>query len=160
MGTVEERFWRNVVHGRGCWTYENVGGNGYGKLLVNGKHTRAHRLAWKLTNGVIPTDMLVCHSCDNPSCVRPDHLFLGTNADNSADMNAKGRTARGERCAPRNPARGERDANAVLTAAKVRRIRLLYATGRISQQKIADSFGVNQTCISAVVRRFTWAHVR
>jgi hypothetical protein len=103
--------------------------------------------------------LLVCHVCDNPSCVRPEHLFLGTNADNNADMIAKGRIAMGDRVAPKARARGERSGMAVLNATKVKRIRRLYAAGRLSQQAIADKVGIDQTTVSNVVRRATWAHV-
>ncbi len=159
-GTVEEQFWRNVTKGDGCWTYKRVSQRGYGKIRANGKHLRAHRLSWEMANGPIPVGLLVCHSCDNPSCIRPDHLFLGTNADNAADRNAKGRTARGPASVQKNPARGERSGMAVLTTAKVKRIRRLYATGHYSQQAIADVIGIDQTHISRVVRGVAWAHVK
>jgi hypothetical protein len=101
--------------------------------------------------------MLICHTCDNPACVRLDHLFLGTSADNSADRDAKGRTAR---TGPRNPARGERHGKSSLKMAQVGHIRRLYATGRFSQQAIADRFGINQTNVSCIVRQVTWTHVK
>lgn len=81
-----------------CWQW--TGGcfvSGYGQIKVAGKPWKAHRLAWTLTNGEVPDGLFVLHRCDNPKCVRLDHLFLGTNADNSADMVAKGRQATGER---------------------------------------------------------------
>jgi HNH endonuclease len=72
----------------GCLTAD-----GYGAITVNGRGTRTHRVNWELTNGPIPPDMFVCHHCDNPPCCNVDHLFLGTHADNMADMRAKGRQA-------------------------------------------------------------------
>jgi hypothetical protein len=68
---------------------------GYGELMMRGKEVRAHRAAWSFENGPIPPGMHVLHRCDNPKCVRPDHLFLGTNADNMADKTRKGRTPSG-----------------------------------------------------------------
>jgi len=159
MGGVEERFWRNVTKSDGCWIYRNVSTRGYGKLLAHGKHVRANRVAWEMANGAIPEGLLVCHSCDNPSCVRLDHLFLGTNADNAADCAAKGRHAIGAAAAPKNPARGERTSTAVLNAAAIKRIRKLYAVGGYSQQAIAYKFGVDQTQVSRIVRRVAWAHI-
>ena len=72
---------------------------GYGRRKINGKTYRAHRLVWETANGPIPPDMLICHKCDNPACVRLEHLFLGTTQDNTRDRDSKGRQARpkGER---------------------------------------------------------------
>jgi predicted XRE-type DNA-binding protein len=159
MGTVEERFWSNVVKGDGCWVYKNLGHRGYGKLLAKGKHVRAHRLAWELAKGPIPAGLRVCHSCDNPSCVKIDHLFLGTDADNTADMVAKGRVAKGDAVQPKNRARGERSNRTILKDDDIRRIRDLYASGRLSQQKIANSIGIHQAQVSRIVRNEAWAHI-
>jgi HNH endonuclease len=93
--TVEARFWRLVHKGEGCWEW--IGGrmwNGYGRFVLDqeaGKNTRAHRFAWELANGPVPAGRVVCHSCDNRACVRLDHLWLGTQADNLRDMREKGR---------------------------------------------------------------------
>lgn len=92
----EVRFWSFVDRsGPGCWEWQGARLRGYGIALKGagrpGRSGRAHRVAWALTFGAVPVGMQVCHHCDNPPCVRPDHLFLGTAADNARDRESKGR---------------------------------------------------------------------
>lgn len=88
-------FWARVKKSDSCWEWTGANNGGYGRMEVAGKLTYAHRLAWELANGSGPGDLCVCHRCDNPACVRPDHLFLGTFADNMGDKISKGRQSRG-----------------------------------------------------------------
>lgn len=92
MRTVEERFWAAVDTTGDCWLWTaSKAGNGYGKIMVNGRRIGSHRLSYILHYGEIPEGLHVLHTCDNPLCVKPAHLFLGTHADNMRDASQKGR---------------------------------------------------------------------
>lgn len=112
----------------------------------------AHRIAWHLWNGPIPDGLKVLHRCDVRSCVRPEHLFLGTQADNVADMIAKGRDRR-------NPLRGERNHRSRLTDALVRAIRAEARAGAVTQRALAAKYGVSPMTVSRAVRGESWSHV-
>lgn len=89
---MRDKFWSKVNKTETCWLWAGpFAGKGYGQLNADGKRWRASRLAYTLECGPIPDGMFVCHHCDTPACVRPDHLFLGTNSDNARDAAAKGR---------------------------------------------------------------------
>lgn len=106
--TTEERFWSKVVKSDGCWewtgcrnyrpaTHYRPRSWSYGTFYFEGRQQPAHRVAWKLAVGEIPAGMWMLHHCDNQGCVRPDHLYVGTHADNTRDAVIRRRMARGER---------------------------------------------------------------
>lgn len=162
-----ERFWSRVEKTEGgCWLWTHrKDKNGYGVLSTSQTAYKAHRVAWTLKHRQIPSGMLICHDCpsgDNPSCCNPDHLFLGTNADNSADMIAKSRMAKnannGAVKYPERLWRGEKNQNAKLTEEQVVETRKRYAEG-FSISAIAAVYRVSRPVIRAIVSREAWAHV-
>jgi hypothetical protein len=144
-----------------CWLWcasKDAAGYGAISVDVDGKRTslRAHRLSYELTKGPIPVGLMACHKCDNPPCVNPDHIFLGTAQENSADRDAKGRH---RVVPPRNRAIGERSGQAKLTDADVLRISERYADGA-TQKQLASEFGISQTEVGNILRGRSWKHVQ
>lgn len=152
---IEERFWPKVQRTHACWLWTgSTDGRGYGQLSsMHAKSpVKAHRVSWELANGPIPDGLSVLHACDTPGCVRPDHLFVGTQRDNMRDAAEKGRTS------PIPVRKGVAHHNAKLNQRKVRRIRAMYRAGE-TQTAIAEAMNVTQTCVSLVLSGKTWSHV-
>lgn len=123
---------------------------GYGKIMRGGKTIAAHRHAYELSKGEIPHGKHVLHRCDNPSCVNPEHLFLGTQADNVLDMHAKGRA----RCQS-----GEAHYRSKLNATDVERIRDIWLAGTETTESLGRYFNVHPATIWYVVKRRSWREV-
>jgi predicted XRE-type DNA-binding protein len=153
---LEERFWEKVNKGEHdeCWEWTaSLNNSGYGQFNVYGRMTKAHRVSYELANGPLG-ELFALHSRDNRKCVNPKHLFAGTNADNMADMAAKGRHNSGRR--PVGAAHGR----AKLTDEIVHRIRAEYAAGGISQRRIAEKFGISQGHVCDLTRGRKWLSER
>jgi hypothetical protein len=163
--TIEERFWAHVPERPedGCWEWTGTRETrmGYGEFVVDRggpryKTEMAHRVAFELTHGA-PSGF-VLHRCDNPPCVRPEHLYDGTHQQNMDDRESRGRTFRG-RPKPGHICRGTEHPRAKLDEAAVREIRRRYSAGGVSQQALANEYGVAQTKVSSIVRGRSWKHV-
>lgn len=147
-----DRFWKYVDKTSDCWLWTGAKTfGGYGVINSggrNGKIIRAHRLSWELHNGPIPAGIEVCHRCDNPPCVNPAHLFLGTHHENVLDTVRKGRASGG--------VHGEKHHQAKLTMQKASDIRAAYATGQTSLNKLARQYSVSKRTILNIVHRRIW----
>jgi hypothetical protein len=158
----ERRLWAHVSPepNTGCWLWtRSCHPGGYGQVQIRGYLNRpigTHRAAWIATHGPIPAGAFVCHKCDNRLCVNPDHLFLGTHAENMADMAAKGRSLSALRFA-RN-VRGERHPDAKLNEGTVREIRARHEAGE-TYAVLALAYGVSKPTVAHACQRRSWAHV-
>lgn len=155
LKNTNDSFWAKVDKSSGCWTWTgHADRDGYGRIMVDGRLVRTHRLSYEIAYGRIPDGMFVCHTCDNPRCVRPDHLWLGTHQDNVTDMVNKGRQ-------PRRPAgtikdqRGDRSPVAKLTWAIVDDIRRRYAAGE-SPMKLAKEYGIAYGHVFRIIHHTVW----
>lgn len=172
------QFWERVDKSGGedaCWNWTRGCSGGasersYGQYYMGERKVTTHRLAYQLVYGEIPSGMEVCHTCDNPSCCNPRHLFLGTHKDNMQDRERKGRgTAKGQRRGLQNPAStdikppskkcGSHNGQSKLDEDDVRLIRSVYADGTMSQRKLAKEFHVHPSLIGFIVRRVYWQHI-
>lgn len=164
--TAIARFWSKVDKSGDCWLWTAGKSKGYGQFSPTRRtHIYAHRLSHELAYGTIPEGLKVCHRCDTPLCVRPDHLFLGTPADNVHDRMSKGRPnngPRGEthhyRARPELVRRGERSATAKVSAADVVAIRALRGEGVVLRE-IAARFGLSTPHVCDIVNRRCWKHI-
>lgn len=154
--TREERFWDYVDKSGECWLWTRATSHpkgrpdhSYGVFGHDKTQTPAHRFAYEITYGPIPKGLLVCHTCDNPLCVRPEHLFLGTPAENSADMVRKNRQSQG--AAHRTRAK--------LTPDQVVEIARLCQSSGYTQKQIAKMYGVHARSVTAIATGEAWPDI-
>jgi len=146
-----QRFWTKVKKGEPdqCWEWQAYcQKSGYGWFALNGSQELAHRLSYIQANGEIPEGMFVCHRCDNPKCVNPNHLFLGTPLENHLDMRSKNRNAK-----------GQQSPNSKLTEDDARTIVHLYISCQKNQYQLANDFGVHLITINDILKGRTWKHL-
>jgi hypothetical protein len=150
--SVEDRFWRQVRKTNNCWFWTgSPNGKGYGSINLGGRNKNtvfAHRFSYEIHKGPIPEGLVVMHSCDNPACVNPDHLSVGTHKDNTQDMVRKGRARGGS-------LKGEANCKALLTEEKVRYIR----GSKDTHASLARELQVSAVLIGKIRRRQLWRHL-
>lgn len=150
--TLEDRFWEKVDRKSEDECWEWVGCRhwkwGYGHLRIGKRAVASHRVSWELHYGNIPDGLCVCHTCDNPPCVNPKHLFLGTVADNNMDKKLKGR----------QDERGEKNGRAKLRSEDVVNIRKFHKDG-MTFASLGRMFGVNSVTISYICKGRLWSHI-
>jgi hypothetical protein len=154
--TFRERFWAKVKKGDGCWLWTaSRRSNNYGSLCIGrrGINVSAHIASWMIHFGPVPEGLLVCHRCDNPPCVRPNHLWLGTHHDNSLDAFIKGRMPGPV------PLLGELNPKAKLTTTDVLEIRRLHGDAGISLAALGRMFKVTKQSIWGIIQKKNWTHV-
>ncbi len=148
-----ETFWSKIASKgvNDCWKWKgHILVSGYGGVKWKSKNVRAHRLAWELTHGKIPDGMCVLHTCDNPPCCNPNHLFIGTHQENMQDMVNKKRII---------GKKGENNATSKLKNKQVKKIRTMYEKGGQTIDTLAKIFSVSRSTIHKIITRRYWTHV-
>ena len=155
MNRVSERIMSHISINpvSGCWEWQGTKRNGYGRMIIGSrtggtrKSVSVHRLSYEIKNGKIPDGMEICHKCDNPCCVNPDHLFAGTRQDNVDDREAKGRNVIFS---------GEENGRSKLTRKDVKNARWKRAYRGTSFQKLAVEYCVSKKTMQNAVNGVTW----
>lgn len=146
---IEEKFWAKVQKTETCWLWIGTCNNqGYGETRLHNRYCLAHRASYELAYGPFAARLDVRHKCDNPPCVNPEHLELGTHLENMRDSVERGRNAR-----------GEKQGAAKMTEVKVREARAIFAQGGITCAEVASRYGVCPQTMGHILRRSTWRHV-
>lgn len=158
MKTPQERFWEKVDKTDTCWNWTGAGLKGYGRFSYKGEAHYATRVVWEWVYGPITDGLHVLHTCHNPACVRVDHLYLGTPADNAKDRLKDG-TQVSHEAGYSYWAKGEAHPRSKLTEDQVREIRRLWAEGGIKKMDLVRKFGMSHYAIRQVLNGHHWGHV-
>ena len=175
LESAKESFWGKVRKTNKCWIWEGAGkGNRYGEIRFHW-HNRTvwavHRFSWFIHFGDFEENLCVCHKCDNTKCVNPEHLFLGTHAENMRDMVLKGRRVgpsreecclgykRGLKLHPAPILRGEKQVNAKLTDKQAAEIKQFGREKKMSHRAIAKKYGVCHKTVFEIIHGIRWAHI-
>jgi len=151
---IKERFWANVDIADNCWNWTASRNQyGYGRMCITTSYKKkkwlqAHRISYAIFYGPIPEGKIICHHCDNPACVRPDHLYCGTWANNTHDAVVRG-----------NMNVGVKNGNSRFTEVDIIDIRNKYSTGKFTYRQIANEYNTYPMTICDIVRRKRWKHV-
>lgn len=152
IARFNDKFWIDPISG--CWLWQgkklSSPPNNYGRFWLHGRFVLAHRASWVLHRGGIPDGKVICHKCDDPLCVNPGHLFIGTQLDNIKDMCAKKRNS---------TAHGENNKMSKFTETDIKNIRAICSVYRKKYAKIARQYRVTAAAIRAIDIRATWRHV-
>ena len=174
-----DRFFEKVVGGKGihCWEWGSGRNSyGYGAFAINGQNYAAHRVSYVIYYGIDPGEMLVCHACDNPPCVNPQHLWLGDNQSNQRDASSKGSASRGrwghrtknlfptwikriDAVGGRERQHGDDHGSSKLMSWQVEEMRKLYEGGNTTYKTIAQKYGVHLNTAYFAIQGRNWAHI-
>lgn len=144
------RFIEKILIGDGCWNWTGAKNSpGYGYFSLKGRQERANRISFKFFKGEIPEGKFICHTCDNPACVRPSHLFYGSQSENIKDAYRKGRIR----------SDGEFSRTAKLKTADVLTMRNLYSSGKFNKTELAKIFSITQSHACTIINRKQWKFV-
>ena len=148
---IASRFWKKVDKTNNCWNWlAHINNWGYGQFWDGENQMKAHRMSWVISHGDIPDGMCILHRCDNPKCVNPNHLFLGTLKDNMIDMVNKGRNVT-------HMGKGEDNPSAKLTEIEVRIIRAYHPA--LGSRQLSNMFGIAMQNIWKIVTYRSWKHI-
>lgn len=142
---------RYKIDANGCWVWSATCFQfGHGRVKIKSKDLKAHRVSWEYHKGPIPDGMFVLHTCDNPPCINPEHLFLGTQLENMRDMHSKNRNV---------SSLGEKHGRSKLTEVEVKQIKNMLLEGRYSHREIGEGFGVTGAAITQIAIGNNWRDV-
>lgn len=148
--SISDRFFRLVDKQENCWLWKgDINRNGYGRLQFNNKRLLAHRVSYEIHKETLQNNLYVCHTCDNPKCVNPSHLFLGTQKDNMADCAKKMRHTYGSNVK-----------HAILNEKQIEEIRSDYFSKKLNQRMLAEKYGVSRGHIGLIIQSKRWPHVK